>query len=155
MKIVPLSAAFVLMTALAASGDEVPFASPSPSRHGADVVSLGDIMALTQLRHIKLWYAGKSKDWALVNYEIDRISESLVRAALLYANIPIEYIQAVAGPMADLRDAAAAKNADKFVRSYSDLTSACNSCHVAGAVGFIRMQPPTSSTLTDEAYGRQ
>ena len=29
---------------------------------------LGDIMGATQLRHFKLWHAGKEKNWALADY---------------------------------------------------------------------------------------
>ena len=154
MKIVALSAAFSLMATLTALGEDAPFASPSPSHHGSDLVDLGDIMVLTQLRHTKLWYAGKLKDWALVRYEIDRISESLVKAALLYTNIPVENVQAVAAPLTGLREAAANKDTEKFIRSYSELTAACNSCHSAGNVGFIHMQTPSSPAFTDEVYGR-
>ena len=111
-------------------------------------------MVLTQLRHIKLWYAGKLKDWELAGYELDRISENLVRAALLCANIPIENIKAVTTPIGDLRDAIATKNIEKIIRGYSRLTTACNSCHIAGNVGFIRLQTPTSSMFSDEPYGR-
>jgi hypothetical protein len=46
-------------------GDEVPFANP-PARTSSVSdnyrVSLSDIMDLTQLRHIKLWFAAKTKN---------------------------------------------------------------------------------------------
>lgn len=31
---------------------------------------LGDIMGMTQLRHFKLWYAGREKNWNLAKYEL-------------------------------------------------------------------------------------
>ncbi len=34
---------------------------------------LGDIMGKIQLRHIKLWFAGKSRNWELATYEVDEI----------------------------------------------------------------------------------
>src|ERR1700677_3712052 len=95
MKIIALTVAFTLTATLMASGDDVPFAaSPLPQLGEPDtsnLVSLGDVMGETQLRHIKLWYAGSSQNWDLAPYELDRIGESLTRAAILYANIPIEY----------------------------------------------------------------
>jgi len=88
MKIIALTTTFTLMATLAASGDDVPFAAPPLPRPGepntSNLVSLGDIMGETQLRHIKLWYSGSSGNWDLVNYEVDRITESLTRAAILY-----------------------------------------------------------------------
>jgi hypothetical protein len=74
MKIIALTVAFALMATLAASGDDVPFAAPPLLRPGgpdtSNLVSLGDIMGETQLRHIKLWYAGSSGNWDLVQYEV-------------------------------------------------------------------------------------
>ena len=67
-------------------------------------------MGETQLRHIKLWYAGSSGDWDLVRYEVDRIMESLRRAATLYTNIPIEYVESAADPLIGMRDAVATEN---------------------------------------------
>jgi len=158
MRIMALTAAFTLMATFAASGDDVPFAAPPLPRPGepdiSNLASLGDIMGETQLRHIKLWYAGRSGDWDLVHYEVDRITESLRRAATLYANIPIEYIKSAADPLAKMRDAVAAKNTQQFVQGYSDLTAACNACHLAGHVGFIQIQTPTWSPFIDEVFGR-
>ena len=158
MKIIALTTAFTLMATLAASGDDVPFAAPPLPRPGepdtSNLVSLGDIMGETQLRHIKLWYSGSSGNWDLVNYEVDRITESLTRAAILYTNIPIEYVKSAADPLIGMRDAVATKNTQEFIHSYTDLTAACNACHVAGHVGFIRIQTPTSSPFSDEIFNR-
>jgi hypothetical protein len=158
MKIVALTCAFTLMSTILASGDDVPFAAPPLPRPGVPdaslLVSLGDIMMETQLRHIKLWYASESGDWDLVQYEVDRISESLMRAANLYINIPVEYIKSADDPLSGMRDAVATKNATSFVQDYSKLTAACNACHLAGNVGFIRIQTPTSSPFSDEVFTR-
>jgi hypothetical protein len=158
MKIIALTAAFTLMATLVASGDDVPFAAPPLPRSGepdvSNLVSLGDIMGETQLRHIKLWYSGSSGNWDLVHYEVDRITESLRRAATLYSNIPVEYVKSAAGPLTGMREAVATKNAKEFIRAYNDLTAACNACHVAGQVGFIRIQTPTASPFSDEDFSR-
>jgi hypothetical protein len=34
---------------------------------------LGDIMGKIQLRHIKLWFAGKARNWELATYEVNEI----------------------------------------------------------------------------------
>jgi len=94
MKIIAWAAALTLTATIAALADDVPFATPPLPRLGqpdtSNLVSLGDIMIETQWRHIKLWYAGRSGDWDLVDYEVDRVIESLRRAANLYDNIPVE-----------------------------------------------------------------
>jgi hypothetical protein len=158
MKNIGLIGAFLFAATIASFADDVPFAAPPPPSPGqpdtANLISLGDIMGETQWRHIKLWYAGKSGDWGLVGYEVDRIAESLRRAATLYTNIPIEFIKPAADPLAQMRAAVATKNAKQFLQSYSDLTAACNNCHTAAQIGFIRIQTPNSSPFSDEAFGR-
>ncbi|MGO4405158.1 hypothetical protein AB4Z10_12950 [Bosea sp. RAF48] len=156
MRATALSAALILVSTAMALSDDVPFAAlpPKGEQEISNLVSLGDIMSVTQLRHIKLWYAGNSKNWDLVNYQLDRISESLRRAAVLYVNIPVDEVNAAAEHVTALRQAAAAKDSGKFVRAYSALTMACNSCHSHGGVGFIKIQTPTSSPFSDENYGK-
>lgn len=41
---------------------------------------LGEFMTATQLRHAKLWFAGKANNWDLAAYEIDEIAEGLADA---------------------------------------------------------------------------
>jgi hypothetical protein len=53
-----------------------------------------------------------------------------------------------------MRDAIAAKDTKEFIHSYTDLTAACNACHRAGHVGFIRIQTLTSSPFSDEIFNR-
>ena len=143
MKIIALTTAFTLMATLAASGNDVLFAAPPLPLLGepdtSNLVGLGDIMGETQLRHIKPRYSGSSGNWDLVHDEVDRITESLTRAGLLYTNIPIEYVKSAADPSIGMRDAVAMKNTQEFIHSDTDLTAACNACHVAGHVGFIRI----------------
>ncbi len=155
MKPVIFGTAIMLMTIIPAIGGDVPFAEPPASNgHHPDALpGLGEIMSIAQLRHIKLWYAGKAGNWALADYELDRMQENLNKAVRIYLNIPVEEIQAANGPLADMRSAIQAGNAEAFARGYAGLTAACNSCHGAGGVGFIHIQTPTSSPFSDEDYG--
>ena len=45
---------------------------------------LADIMSGTQLRHLKLAYSGKVKNWQLADYELGQIEQSFADAARLY-----------------------------------------------------------------------
>ena len=51
-----------------------------------------------------------------------------------------------------MRKACRTGNRAAFVRSFEDLTSACNQCHKAAQVGFIVIQTPTSLPFTDEKF---
>jgi hypothetical protein len=115
------------VTGLTAAGpacaQNVPFAEPPPASAGqsstAVLPSLGDIMIDTQLRHIKLWYSAKANNWSLVKFELARITESLRKAAILYRNIPIEFIAAMNKPLTDMTGAAIAGNSGDFNYAYS------------------------------------
>jgi len=38
---------------------------------------LGEFMSNIQVHHIKLWFAGKNKNWELANFEMNEIKESI------------------------------------------------------------------------------
>ena len=156
MMALAMSTGLAFTASPAAVGDDAPFASPGRPPPGqpdtSNLTSLADMMGVTQLRHIKLWYAGRAGNWQLTKYELARISESLIRAALLYTNIPVEYVNAANQSLGRLNEAAGAKSSERFERGYSELTMACNACHVAGNVGFIRMKTPVFSPFNDEEY---
>jgi hypothetical protein len=46
--------------------------------------TLGDLMTLTQLRHLKLWYAHKENNWKLAGYELDQFESTIGRIKKLY-----------------------------------------------------------------------
>ena len=150
-----LLAAFLALIVLPARCDEVPYAQPAPSTSPhpeSYAVSLSDAMQLTQLRHIKLWLAGRSKNWPLANYELAQLKDTFDKAAVLYLNIPVDYIAAVEKPLGTLGDAVAAKNLVEFQHGFKDLQAACNACHKAADVGFIVIQTPTSSVFPNQNF---
>lgn len=63
---------------------------------------LGEFMTATQLRHAKLWFAGKENNWDLAAYEIDEIKEGLEDAARLHSTfdgVPVaEMIKTIIEP---------------------------------------------------------
>jgi hypothetical protein len=77
-----LIAVFLLVPVMA---EEVPFATP-PSSNSSDraVGTLANIMATVQVRHIKLWSAGKAKNWDVMNYEAQKLEDDFVTAAAAF-----------------------------------------------------------------------
>src|ERR1700739_4601963 len=80
---------------------------------------LGEFMTATQLRHAKLWFAGKNSNWDLAAYEIDEIKEGLEDAARLHAtfdNVPVaEMIKSIIDPRIErLEKAVEAKSSAQF-----------------------------------------
>lgn len=151
----PIGLFLAIVTVLPALGDEVPFANP-PARtsqvNDSYRVSLSDIMGLTQLRHIKLWFAAKAKNWVLVDFELAQLKDTFDKAAMLYVNIPINYVVSVEKPLIAMHEAADAKDAAKFAQGFTDLQAACNECHKAAAIGFIAIQTPTANPFSDQNF---
>ncbi|MDR3464607.1 MAG: hypothetical protein P4M07_01555 [Xanthobacteraceae bacterium] len=124
-----------------------------PGGAGAGYVPhLGDIMGATQLRHIKLSFAGKLRNWALAAYELDQIKTSFQDAATLYPGIPITDMTIVADPVQRLSSAIEAKDGPKFDRAFAALTDACNACHRAIDRGFIVVQVPAASPFSNQSF---
>jgi hypothetical protein len=63
-------------------------------------------MATIQLRHIKLWFVGKAKNWDLLNYEAKKLEDEFIGAALFYRNLPIDNVLLVNKPLERLTEAA-------------------------------------------------
>jgi hypothetical protein len=71
---------------------------------------------------------------------------------LLYTGIPAADVNNTADPIEAIRDAIEAKDNAKFIRSFNDLTAACNACHQHVGRGFIVIQIPTLSPFTDQRF---
>lgn len=113
---------------------------------------LADIMSTTQLRHMKLWFAGASPNWDLAAYELRQLKAGLVEAALLYPGIPISNVTTMAAPIQAIADAIDEKSTRKFADSFTKLTSGCNACHQSVGLGFLVMRVPTASPFSDQVF---
>ena len=132
------------------------FAAAQPAK-APYAPGLGEFMTATQLRHAKLWFAGKENNWDLAAYEIDEIMEGLEEAAKQFPThdgIPVaDMIKANIDPaVEELRKAVGAKSSAKFAVAFDKLSSACNTCHTGANKPFIRIQRPTSSPLSNQKF---
>lgn len=143
-----------IAVALAAS---IAFAAAQPAKAPYEP-GLGEFMTATQLRHAKLWFAGKQENWDLAAYEIDEIKEGLEAAARLFPTfegIPVaEMTNSIVDPrISQLEAAVKARSSAKFIVAFDELTSGCNSCHAGANKPFIRIRPPTQPPLTNQDFG--
>ena len=114
--------------------------------------SLGDIMGATQLRHFKLYFAGRLQNWDLARYELEQIKASFTDAATLYPGIPISDMSIMSEPAKQLDQAIEAKDSAKFAKAFEDMTAGCNACHRAIGRGFIAIRLPTSSPFSNQDF---
>lgn len=156
MRMLCLVGALAAYAALGAAGaQESPFSQntgPNATARPELYATLGDIMGLTQIRHEKLWHAGQAGNWELAAYEIQQLRNTLVRSAVLYLNIPVELVVAADEPLESMLKAVKARDQKAFGGAFNDLTTACNACHMAGGVGFVRMVTPRTSTFTNQDF---
>ena len=136
-------------------------ATPALSQPAADakpyVPDLGDFMGATQLRHFKLWFAGRSQNWELARYEIEQIRKSFEAAATYYPksgdadNAGMIKADGYA-PLDAVKSAVEARSSSKFGAEFDKLTQACNACHRATHFGFIQVQVPTASPFSNQTF---
>jgi hypothetical protein len=145
-----------IVTAAISLAASVMFAAAQPAKEPYQP-GLGEFMTATQLRHAKLWFAGKQNNWDLAAYEIDEIKEGLEDAARLFPTfdgIPVaEMIKTIIDPrIEELEKAVRAKSSTKFTAAFDELTNGCNSCHAGASKPFIRIQRPIASPLTNQNF---
>ena len=128
----------------------IPFAAVSLAQPGSVnlpgenyVPRLGDIMNAIQIRHVKLWYAGKAANWELAGFELRQLRENLLEAAVLYAGIPVSNVTTMAAPLHSREDAILAKDVRGFSNGFAEFTTGCNSCHASMGRAFILIHTPT------------
>jgi hypothetical protein len=131
------------------------------SRSGADERSvapgLGEIMTLTQMRHVKLWLAGSNENWPLARYELEELQEGMDDAAKFHPTHktgPIARLldQMMKAPIAQLDDAVKSENREKFVKAFDGLTQGCNTCHQATKFGFNVVTRPVGNPYVNQAF---
>lgn len=142
-------AACLCFVALAASAQNGPRPSALPAKSG-DFPGLGEIMTLQQLRHIKLWFAGRAANWALANYEIGELNEGFDDADKLVGSGTVEKM--IGAPIDELQKAVDEKSSAAFTAAFDRLTAGCNNCHHALDHPFIAIQRPTSSPYSDQSF---
>lgn len=118
---------------------------------------LGDIMGMIQLRHAKLWFAGKAHNWKLASYELDELQEGFDGAAEYHPNFKDNPIAPmitsyVNQPLSSLKKAINIKNETQFVKAYDHLSNACTACHKATGYGFISIARPTLSPMSNQRF---
>ena len=129
-------------------------AQPSDSSYVPD---LGNLMAIMQLRHLKLAWAGDLKNWDLASYEVGQMRKSFAATAKLYPvfqNVQLaKLIADVSEPaLKKIDDSIKAKDHDAATRAFRNLTDACNNCHEAAGFGFIAIHVPTSLPFSNQSF---
>jgi hypothetical protein len=149
--IVAAVATIITLTAVAQaqekSAPQQPVAMPKDE---ANQPGLGEIMALQQMRHIKLWFAGHAGNWPLADYEIGELKEGFDDVVeLLGGDIVAQHVGA---PLATLQKAVDAKDSAAFATAFDGLSAGCNACHQTLDHPFIVIGRPTLLPYSDQVF---
>ncbi len=121
---------------------------------------LAALMSAAQNQHLKLWYAGRAKNWELAAYQLRQLTDSLAEAAVLYPGIPVSNVTTMQEPLLSVADALAARDSRAFAASMRKLTDGCNACHVSMDRSYVVMtlpadQPPPANQVFAPATDRK
>ena len=133
-----------------------PTPAPAPDARAS---GLGELMALQQVRHAKLWFAGEARNWGLADYEWKELLEGFTDIKKSFPtrpDSPVPIDQAIetmtTDPLQQLGEAIQKKDPKAFAAAYDLLTEACNSCHQATNHGFTVLQKPKSNPFPNQNF---
>jgi len=148
--------AVLTLTVSLASAQDAPKppgeAAPAPA-NAPDQPGLGEIMTLQQLRHIKLWFAGRAGNWPLANYEIGELQEGFEDVEKLLGGDTVD--KAVGPAMKALQKTVDDKDRKAFSAAFDSLSTGCNNCHHTLDHAFIVIQRPTVLPYSNQSFAPQ
>jgi len=114
---------------------------------------LGEFMSSIQVHHAKLWFAGRSNNWKLADFEIHEIMEAVDDIKQYAADREEVKVLPMLLPALDSIDNAIEKK-DKplFEKQYTVLTNTCNSCHTTVHYEFNKVKIPDSPPLSNQVF---
>jgi len=145
-------AALALFVVIGASAREVTAeqATASQASDEPPLPKIAEIMPLQQMRHIKLWFAGRAGNWPLADYEIDQLKDGFDDVNQLLGGDTVA--KAIGAPIAAIEKAIDHKDRGAFINAFDKLTAGCNSCHHTLDHAFIVIQRPASPAYVDQLF---
>jgi len=130
-------------------------ARPAAAAAAAPAPELGAQMLELQIRHARLWQAGASRDWVLMQFQLAELRENFKGVvesngehAALQPQRLAEVLPAMTDPaLEEMQSAIDAHDGAKFDASYDKLSAACTACHAAADHGFLVIQRPKTPIL--------
>jgi hypothetical protein len=98
---------------------------------------------IVQPHHVKLWFAGQHKNWALAEYERQELMGGFEKIQKYHKDKPEAAAVAMIFPaMNAIEKAIKAKDESAFKNNFILVTNACNTCHQALKYGFNVIKVP-------------
>jgi hypothetical protein len=108
---------------------------------------------IVQPHHLKLWYAGQSKNWALAEYERLELMGGFEKIQKYHKDKPEATAVAMIFPAMDaVEKAIRDKDAVAFKNNFVILTNTCNTCHKALKYEFNVIKVPTTNSFGNQSF---
>jgi len=107
----------------------------------AQLGGFGTTMMEVGYRYGELYFAGDDENWDYARHQIEEIEGAMAKG--LQRRPARAASAALLNPALDaVKAAAGAGDPEAFQDAFKTLTNACNTCHVAEKVSFVRVAPP-------------
>lgn len=121
---------------------------------------LGDQMLLLQIRHDRLWWAGKAGNWNLAYFMVGELGEALRGierangdAAELQPQKLSDVMPSMMNPaLRKLQKALENRDRAQFAAAYDELSASCTACHRLAGAEFLRIERPKTPLLDNLRY---
>jgi hypothetical protein len=108
---------------------------------------------IVQPHHLKLWFAGQDKNWALAEYERQELMGGFEKIQKYHKDKPEATAVAMIFPAMDAIEKAIREKDDKaFKNNFVLLTNTCNTCHQALKFGFNVIKVPAKNSFDDQSF---
>jgi hypothetical protein len=114
---------------------------------------LGEFMLGIQEHHAKLWFAGTNQNWALADFEVHEIGETLDDIKEYCSDRPeVKSIGMIDPAINSINAAIKKKDVDAFKKGFVELTANCNTCHKDNQHGFNVIIIPSALPVTNQDF---
>lgn len=114
---------------------------------------LGEFMMGIQIHHAKIWYAGKNQNWALANFEVGEIRETLEDVKqYCYDRPEVKSLPIIYPALDSLSNAIKTKSPQAFEKGFILLTKSCNDCHQTTHHEFNVIKTPETPPFTNQEF---
>ncbi|MDB5025474.1 MAG: signal peptide protein [Mucilaginibacter sp.] len=122
--------------------------------HSAYKPGTGAIMnTIVQPHHLKLWFAGQHRNWALAEYERQELMGGFEKVRTLHKDKPEAAAVVMIFPAMDAIEKAIREKDDQaFKNNFALLTNTCNTCHQALKYGFNVIKVPANNSFDNQSF---
>jgi len=113
----------------------------------------GEFMGNIQVHHAKLWFAGTNSNWALADFEVSEIKETLENLKKYQAaRVETKSLPMIEPVLESVAGAIKKQEKNEFKKMFTTLTETCNQCHRAVDYPFNDVKIPDRPPFGNQVF---